>query len=310
MRPKNQKNIKTLNKRVCGLYLEQEQDERAYSIQLMSDDDDAQIHGFICLILLFLSWSTFWILYCLQNNIYNKYYILIYILFSFWYNLLKNIFTRIICRKIDTIRYLNNSKCKSLTISFEYLFNWIFICVYWNWLRILIGCHTPNLSSFIISICLHALIELFEINIRLTRYYFNYRMYFVNIFSKKSDLFETFIDTKNSFIEWKCRLSMDIILKFYASILNVILVALGIYGYGPTFFEAMFGLQTYNKALSYTLISTAVDIIYFLITFYFHKKYYKFSIITSFVEYINKFSKCQLIFYFFLTIFFFANLQK
>lgn len=255
-------------------------------------------------------WITFWIFYSIKDELIEQYWLHLYIGFFIWHSLFKFIFKRI-GRKCDEMRQYN--ECNHY-FSCEYFVQWTFSCIYENWIRMSIAFQTPQLTEFIIALCIHSLSQLFQANIRFSSMYFKISNKILNGTYSKCNIMcilQQFFTSQSDVVLWRNRLSMDMMLSFFASILNGLLVGFSLFLYGPKFYKLLFGSSNdYERAIKYTFISVFIDFILYIFSFIYHKWMNGFFMIELFVKYIFSMTILHRLLFFFLLTSIFAQLQK
>eukprot|EP01084_Bolivina_argentea_P317773 550993_1 len=173
------------------------------------------------------------IYYCFSNlhgKLLNSHFLVLFWIFWFFMFCFKRIIKRIF-KDIDSIRAKYG-----YVFSGTYLFEFYFSCLYWEWVKTYISFDIPSSTEFIYISTFHFILEFGETNIKFSEIYFNVSRHFLSWLHNKSIeggicmffykvLYKMFRDNSNMH-EWRTRHSMDIIMRFYSSLLMSILVIL------------------------------------------------------------------------------------
>ena len=148
-------------------------------------------------------------------------------------------------RRIDKLR-INHSNYEYF-ISLEYLMEWMFSIIYWSWLRVFVAYHIQSGSEFFVVIMMHFLMEIFESNIKFTTLYFKTSSNALDwIHDEVYWIWRHFEDNSDK-NEWRGRLSMDMICRFFASFLTGIFEIFYILLQGKNWYDNHYG----NSSNSY-----------------------------------------------------------
>lgn len=212
-------------------------------------------------------------------------------------------------RKIDRIKSMKDDY--NHYISIEYIMEWFFSCIYWNWIRTFCVFNDLNVYNYIMVISVHFILEIIETNIKFTEKYFNLTTEWTLSWAdnNRGCLCRKLYDNSN-IKEWRTRLSMDIMARFYCGfIINILqLLHIGLLGSKGVkqYYDSRTGStqQQYDKALIYLIIATILELIHYLLTFIFVNKIYKFNILTVFLNYVISMKRLQIIFSILMLIYF------
>ena len=218
--------------------------------------------------------------YTVNTDLLSNRFELIYIIFNIWSKLLKFAMKRTgsICDQLRSIKSLNDQY-----ICLEYLTDWIFDVIYWNFVRYYIVFKAPSPTQYLFVLILHFSMEMVQTNMRYTVIFIKCRNYLAN----KRYCWSFILSASNDTEIWRNRLSMDIIMKLYASLLCTIMTVLQFIALGKDWFENQFGSSDYYRALIYTLISGTIESAHYVVSYYFTKRFYQFDIIDPFLTYVT-----------------------
>ena len=187
-------------------------------------------------------------------------------------------------RMVDFER-LNNSDFE-FYISFEYLMEWSFCVYYWSWIRYYILFSDLELSSYITLISIHFISEILETNIKYLRIYFNTITDIINSLKYKyygKYIYRMFKDNSN-IVQWHRRISLDNILRFYASLLSGIFT-----------FLILIKHNNNKSQILITIIFIFIEWIYYIISFYITYKMIHFNILQPYILWIQNMSYSHMI---------------
>ena len=221
----------------------------------------------------------------ISNN--SSYHSLILIQYIFCIFILKQ-FMKQLSRKIDKLR-LKNSNYEYF-VSVEYLMEWIFSIFYWSWYRVFVVYKLQNNGKqFVEILMIHFVSEIFESNIKFTNLYFQTASKCLLILHDKAYFIWRHFEDNSDKKEWRRRLSMDLICRFYASLLTGI-------------FEICYVLLSIKEnkwqlsSIMYLIISIFIEFIHYIFTFYIVTKSttYKFIVSNAFMDYISTMTRFNL----------------
>lgn len=191
---------------------------------------------------------------------------------------------------------------------------WFFSCIYWNWIRTFYIFMPLNIYSFIMILSVHFVMEIIETNIKFTNFYFdktNKRTESWNDSDFHCCCFSLRKLYDNSTIkEWRMRLSMDIMARFYSSFIITALKLLhcGLLGKKGVmeYYDSRTGdtHKQYDNALMYLGIAGGLELLHYLFTFIITNKLYEINILTVFMNYAISMKRLQILFSMCLLIYF------
>eukprot|EP01084_Bolivina_argentea_P253821 426519_1 len=210
-------------------------------------------------------------------------------------------------RKVDRIKSIRDDY--NHYVSIEYLMEWFFSCIYWHWMRTFCVFNDLNIYHFIQIIGLHFLLEIIETNIKFTKFYFDITKQWTLSWQDEDGLKRKLYD--DCIIkEWRIRLSMDIMARFYCGFIVGILELIHAAFIGrkgiETYYDSRYGntKQQYKNTLIYLCIASVLEIIHYLFTFIIVNKIYRFNILTTFLNYVLSMQKLQILFSMLMLIYF------
>eukprot|EP01084_Bolivina_argentea_P036299 67177_1 len=228
-----------------------------------------------------------------------------YIEFAVWCSAFK-FMMKIIGRKCDRHREIFKSQQYAISnylncLSIESLVEWIFSVSYWIWLREFIAYHSfPSWTEYITVTFLHFLSESVETNVKFTALYFKLRSK-TEHFARRSSMmmFYKLIGSNNDIIEYRNRLSINVMIRFYAAIIVSTFQILIFIIDGQIHFESNYGENTYYRCLLYLTVSTTLEFVHYILSIIWIHKLCKFNILTVFMnDYLSTITKSQCYFTF------------
>ena len=188
---------------------------------------------------------------------------LIYLQFTFWCCISKYIMKKL-ARKIDKYRVKNEN---DYYLNFEYLMEWIMNVMYWSWWKRFVAYKTQTGAEFTGMLLLHFVLESINGNIKFTGWYYDVSLKFYDLIPSSSSKFQR---DKSDKTEWRNRLSMDLVCRFYALLLIGIFELFCLLFQGERLYEERFveNSDGYWVALSYVLISVVLEFVHYCVTFY------------------------------------------
>ena len=194
-----------------------------------------------------------------------------------------------IARYIDYCRIMEHNQENKYCFSMEYLMEWFFSSIYWNWIRTYILYDTPAFNKFGVYLVIHFFTEAIESNLKWSELYFNTTLKII----EKYAILRSIIRDRSDLYEWRVRLSMDMMARFHSSILISMVVALQFIVFGKHNLSLFYGNIDYDKCMLYLLISTFIEFIHYAMTIGYLVKMYKLNPIKVFIDYVYAMSVCQ-----------------
>ena len=284
--------------------------ESSFAISEIHDDGQSNTKHirwcilFIILLCFIMVWFN--IEYALNLNFYVSYWQFIALI-----TINKFILKRV-GRKVDRMKSINDDY--NHYISIEYSMEWFFSCIYWNWM--LTFCIFNDLSAynFVMIIGFHFVLEIIETNIKFTQLYFDTTAKWTQSWDHRDDEYCCFSLRKlyddSNIKEWRIRLSMDIMARFYCSFIITVLklIHCGLLGRKGVmqYYDSKVGdtAQQYNHALMYVGIAGILELLHYLLTFAVTNKMHGFNILTVFLNYVISMKRLQIIFSMCLLVYF------
>ena len=235
----------------------------------------------------FLSWFGF---YISTNTLFtNKEYAKMYLIFLFSSSFCKFIMKRI-ARYIDYYKILeNDNKENTYCFCMEYMMEWMFSSIYWNWIRQYILYDSPAIYKYFVYIIVHFFAEGIESNLKWSEFYYKLSAKIID----KYALLRTLFPDNSDLDEWRKRLSMDMIARFHASILISIIVGLQMIVFGEHNLREYYGDFNYQRCMWYLLISTFIEFIHYGFTIGFVIRFYNLNPLRVFIDYLSAMKKWQ-----------------
>ena len=259
----------------------------------------------------------FWILFSIGNVIYYCFYnikpetvaknfltiFVIFVVFMSWWKIL----SKSIGKHIDKLRASSHGYCFSFNYSLEFYFS----VLYLNWIKAYIGFDLPDFAQFMQMILAHFVLEAMETNIKFTEKYYNISSKLLEWEQNQTCFLWQWIHFAardgSNLEQWRIRLSMDIVTRFFASLLVSIFYILWFICIGAETFSKQYGLtyRVYYKSISYTIIYSIQDLLQYIFTFVIANKLYHFNIIECFIKYTKTMNMlhCIVIFVIYLSYF-------
>ena len=174
-------------------------------------------------------------------------------------------------------------------MNLEYLTEWIFGCFYWNWLRNWVALDARSWTEYLLFFSIHFISEIFESNVKFTKLYFNYSLRIQNYLQRKgiNKYFCIFSHDKSDFDEWRNRISMDIMARFYCSLICGLITLTWYATYSPTVFADRYDNAQFDKSVSFLSVAIGSEIVHYLLTFYVVYQCGGFNITQPFIEYVE-----------------------
>lgn len=257
------------------------------------------------------AWNWFFNLvnYKVFENQYEAAYVILFISAHIFRFILKRL-----ARKLDQIRAYNMHKLQRMntvwniinSISFEYFMEFNTSCLYILWYKCLAVYHTPEIGSFIGILFIHQFKEIFLCVIRYSDLYYELKNSFIDKMEQTSDtslcarIVYRFIGITGwngncSLIAWRNRISMDLILRLYASMIFGIIVGVDVKMIGENGIQAAFKTESkYSKIAMYTAISTVSELVHYVAIYCYNYKVYQQNMLLPFVHYVKNMNKSQM----------------
>eukprot|EP01084_Bolivina_argentea_P155389 270782_1 len=258
----------------------------------------------IC-VLFYITYFIIMFIYFLFTNInlnfLKLYFEYCFVMFLIWTSIFKLILKKI-ARIMDYVRNDRDAEYEGkFKLCIEYLVEWILSVLYWIWLRALVAIDLPSTKNYLILVAIHIIAEFIESNVKFTKLYFMLSasaLRYIEMKKKDNELF-AFVyyvfNDDSELIEWRNRLSMDALVRFYASVISGIVQCLVFISIGKAFFVKHFGINKYRDVLMYTAVSTSIEILHYLLTYLFLLTWYKFNMIEPFVSYVSAMNRMQVL---------------
>ena len=259
------------------------------SLNSLGPPSKYKTHGYIavCYALLFTVCYACFIIVIhiymdMKHSVFKKHVGYVFITMRIMIFIFQFILTRI-GRKCDEL--IHQKDKYNCFISIEYLMEWFCTITYYVMFRYLIAYYTPSISIYFMLLILHIMFELPLSMKLLYDYYFDITSIWIDIRIKRRNkfLYHLFVDNSN-LEEWRNRCSMDIVLRFYASILSTIIQTLILVSVNEKDFHIVYLYDNqYHAVLGYILISNVIELIHFLGIYAFSK----INVLSPFVNYIS-----------------------
>eukprot|EP01084_Bolivina_argentea_P187011 322229_1 len=222
-------------------------------------------------------------LYSMNIELMIEKFELIFVVFEFSVTskLLKFMMKRT-ARLIDEIR--STKSINDHYVCLEYLTEWIFDVIHWNFVRFYIVFKAPSPVQFVFVLVVHFSIEMVETNIRYTYTFVKISKYLAT----KHCCFSLLLPSQNMDINvWRIRLSMDSTVKLWASLLCTIMTFIQFIALGKDWFVSQFGSERIYTVLVYTLISEVIELGHYIISILILRKLYQFNAVKPVVNCVN-----------------------
>ena len=184
-------------------------------------------------------------------------------------------------------------------LSFELVTELFMSCVYWLAYRELVMYSVPTWTQFWKVKLVHIALEYYYYSLRPSDYYYKITKYvqdrvdFTKLvtkgiccccFKRSKDrnmvkLLLNFNDD-STLIQWKIRCSLDIVIKFTASVISSIVIAIEVIILGYKTFDD--SRELYNRGIMYNAISTGIEVLYFVLIYLYQAKIHQFSLLEPF----------------------------
>ena len=250
----------------------------------------------------FISWCTLFLFTSLDLSFLTDYFEYIIWIFLIVTSLFRKLLKKL-AKDIDHFRHINNVKYghNDNYISLDYLMEGYASLYYYSFTKqyvaFNISISNRSLFLFIFISISHFLTETIETNIMFTQIYFNKSLKIINFYKENKSLkmlYNVFCDDSNLY-QWRARLSMDIFVRFYGSILLSLYYLAFFILYGQEFLDTNYGKNFYKTGILLTLIYSIQDILHYIITIIIVHKYFKFNMLGQFINYFIKMGYNQLI---------------
>merc|ERR1712228_313443 len=210
-----------------------------------------------------------------KRQIFDDYVESIFIFMRFIVLIFQFLLTRI-GRKCDEL--ISRKDRFNCFISIEYLMEWYCVCTYYIAFRWICCYHIDNFVTFAILLCIHILSEM-PLSLKLLNAY--------KIFDTRSNdnsaCHELFFDI-SSFDEWTNRCCMDLVLRFYASILSTIVQCIILLSVNWRDFHINYLYdEQYHAVLGYIFLSNVYELIHFCFLYMFSEK----NVLRPFINYMT-----------------------
>ena len=234
----------------------------------------------------------------LKDNYYNEKFEYIYIYILFFCHILKWLLKRI-GRIIDYYRVsqikdenltykkkrIKNKRYNIKTMPSVELYTELFMSsLYWLSFRELLMYKIPTWPQFIITKAIHMLIEIYHCSVRPSTTYYDITTILLKrskINNNKNIIYKFLnINDDSTLFEWRIRCSLDITMKFMASIISTIIVLIEVLMSGNN--KYILNKTDYNRGLYYNIISVGIESGYFILAYIIFIKIYQFNVIEPF----------------------------
>eukprot|EP01084_Bolivina_argentea_P274585 468069_1 len=143
--------------------------------------------------------------------------------------------------------------------------------------------------------------EIIETNVMLSELYFNKSAKVLNFFKENNHMYGFYIlykifSNESNLIQWRSRLSMDIFARFCGSFLCTIMYLVRFSCYGQHYMNSHFSNDFFQKSMTLTMIYGGQDMLHYICTIIYVEKYFRFNMLSQFVEHFDQMTTSQLCF--------------
>lgn len=260
----------------------------------------SKIKSWIIIIMFLVIFGIMWMImdiYLSSNlEIPDNYYEQYYLGFLFLTSIMK-MFQKRLGQIVDQMR-ISNDPNNAYFLSIEYLFEWIISTFYFTEVRFLFIFNTPQTITFIRTMSIHLISEVFQSRIRFTTvYYYGTKKLIEIIINKYPSMKDSFHDD-SSLKEWFNRMSMDFAARYYTSIVTGCSMLLFLWLIGEKNLKQYYYVSSYQRVMIYIFISIIIDFLYHWIVFTINVFWNDYNSLSQWNMYFESLNKTQIFIFF------------
>eukprot|EP01083_Nonionella_stella_P031784 87019_1 len=233
-----------------------------------------------------LCFTSFYALFCglmglyknMKHDVLDEYALVLYVSIRCIICVFQFILTRI-GRKCD--EFVHRHDRYNCFVSIEFLMEWYCCCTYYVVFRLLTAYHTHSITQYVMFLSIHMVFEI-PLSLKISSQYYIITSAFMETMKAKwcrCCLYMFYDDC--SLKQWKIRCCMDIVLRFYASILSTLMQTLILVSVSEK--DVYLYHTQYHATLGYMLLSNIYEMIH-IVLLYMCSEY---NVLTPFVDFLN-----------------------